>query len=106
MKTILALCLLLAAIPALAADAGRDTFVKFRCDSCHSVHGDAVQKQVPLPDLSKFSEEAVTNMIVSRTELAPEALFDEMAMSACASQMTRSEIAEIVRYLRQKGTGL
>jgi len=100
MRVFLAASLLMASVSAYAADRGRETFVKFRCDTCHSVYGETVKKQVPLPDLSKYSERAVTAMIVSRTELDPHALFDEMAMSVCASQVTKSELADIVKYLR------
>jgi len=81
--------------------AGREAFAKLRCNSCHSVYGQEPKGQVPLRDLSKETPEAVANLIVARTHLAPEALFDEIAMSAVASQMTNRELADIVAYLRK-----
>ena len=81
--------------------AGRDNFVKYRCNTCHSVAGQKPPAQVPLRDLSGETPEAVANMIVSRTHLAPEALFDEMAMSSAASQLSKQELMDIVAYLRQ-----
>jgi cytochrome c553 len=81
--------------------AGRGNFVKYRCNVCHSVAGQKPAAQVPLRDLSRETPEAVANMIVSRTHLAPEALFDEMAMSSAASQLSRQELMDIVAYLRQ-----
>lgn len=81
--------------------AGRENFVKYRCNVCHSLAGEKPAAQVPLRDLSRETPEAVANMIVSRTHLAPEALFDEMAMSSAASQLSTRELMEIVAYLRQ-----
>lgn len=83
------------------ATAGAESFAKFRCNTCHSVYGQQPAAQVPLRDLSKETPEAVKNLILARTHLAPEALFDEMAMSATASQMTERELADIVAYLRK-----
>lgn len=84
--------------------AGHATFAKLRCDSCHSVYGEMRAKPAahPLRDLSRQKPEAIANMIVARTHLAPEALFDEQVMSTSASGMTRRELADIVAYLRVK----
>jgi len=95
---------LLAALPlsANAADAvaGRDDFHKFRCDTCHSVYGEKRSAQVPLRDFSREKPEAVAQRIVQRTHLAPEALFDEIAMSGPASILTQQQLMDIVAYLR------
>jgi mono/diheme cytochrome c family protein len=80
--------------------AGREAFAKLRCNSCHSVAGEPPAARLPLRDLSRETPEAVANLIVSRSEMAPEALFDEMAMSAAASSMTPRELADLVTYLR------
>jgi mono/diheme cytochrome c family protein len=82
------------------ADEGRKLFTKLRCDSCHAVSGSAAKVPHPLPDLSAQPPEAVAERIVQRTEIAPEALFDEMAMAGAASNMTHEELAHIVAYLR------
>lgn len=83
------------------AVAGRANFAKYRCNVCHSLAGQKPEAQVPLRDLSRETPEAVANMIVSRTHLAPEALFDEMAMSSAASQLSTRELIDIVAYLRR-----
>ncbi len=80
--------------------AGREAFAKLRCHVCHSVAGEQRAARLPLPDLSRQSSEAVANLIVSRSEVAPEALFDEMAMSTATSPMTLRELADLVAYLR------
>jgi mono/diheme cytochrome c family protein len=81
--------------------AGHAAFTKLRCDSCHSVYGEMRTKPAPHPlrDLSKEKPEAIANMIVARSHLAPEALFDEQVMSTTASGMTQRELADIVAYL-------
>jgi cytochrome c553 len=105
----LTIALLFVAPAAFAAEgdavAGRANFTKYRCDTCHSVYGQMPKAEVPLPDLSKQTPEAVANRIVERTHLAPEALFDEMAMSSAASRLSQRELDDIVAYLRhpQKG---
>ncbi len=91
-----------AAPPGGNAAAGHDAFIKLRCNTCHSVYGERAKAQIPLPDLSKETPETVANLIVSRTHLAPEALFDEMVMSAAAGQMTNRELTDIVTYLRKR----
>lgn len=82
------------------AGEGRKLFTKLRCDSCHAVSGSAAKVPHPLPDLSAQPPEAVAEMIVQRTDIAPEALFDEMAMAGAASSMTREELAHLVAFLR------
>ncbi len=81
--------------------AGRDAFKRLSCESCHSVAGEKREAPVPLPDLSKESPEAVAAMIVSKSELAPEALFEDMVMSCAVSQMTDRELGDIVAWLRK-----
>jgi cytochrome c553 len=92
-----------AIVAAAEADAvkGRDDFVKYRCNVCHSVAGQKPAATVPLRDLSREKPEAVANLIVARTHLAPEALFDQMAMSSAASQLSQRELMDIVAYLRR-----
>lgn len=80
---------------------GRAAFAKLRCDVCHSVAFERRGAPHPLRDLSGEPAEAVAAMIMSRTKLPPEALFDEMAMSAAASRITTRELSHIVSYLRQ-----
>lgn len=79
---------------------GRELFAKLRCDSCHTVSGTTGKGPHPLPDLTAYPPEAIANLIVERTDLAPEALFDEMAMSAAASQMSQKQLAHVVAYLK------
>jgi mono/diheme cytochrome c family protein len=87
----------------VAGDAaeGRQLFAKLRCDLCHSVAGSPARAPHPLPDLSTQTPEAVASMIVQRTDVAPGAMFDEMAMASAASRMTQQELAHLVAYLRE-----
>jgi hypothetical protein len=43
----------------------------------------------------------VAEMIVQRTDIALESLFDEMAMSSAASRLTMRELQDVVAYLRK-----
>lgn len=79
---------------------GRADFAKLRCNSCHSVYGEEPRAQIPLRDLSHETPQTVANLIIARSDLAPEAYFDEMAMSAAASPMTLKQLANVVAYLR------
>ena len=79
---------------------GRALFTKLRCDMCHSVAGQATRAPHPLPDLTAQPPDAVANLIVERSDIAPEALFDEMAMSSALSNMTLRDLAHLVAYLR------
>lgn len=83
------------------ATAGHETFHKLRCNVCHSVAGEKPPAQIPLRDLSRETPDTVANLIVSRMETSPESMFDELAMSAAASSMTKQELMDIVAYLRQ-----
>ncbi|HEX9160175.1 MAG TPA: c-type cytochrome [Thermoanaerobaculia bacterium] len=83
---------------------GREIFTKLRCDSCHSVGPNAARSPHPLPDLSAQPPEAIAALIVQKTDVAPEALFDEIAMSSAASRLTESELAHVVAYLRHPQT--
>ena len=99
------LCVALVAALPLSANAadpaqGRENFHKLRCDTCHSVYAEKQKAPVPLRDFSKEPPEAITRLIVQRTHLAPEMLFDEIAMSSVASFMTKEQLADIVAYLR------
>jgi len=99
------IAVLLFVVPAaVAAEAdavkGRENFVKYRCNVCHSLAGQKPVATVPLRDLSREKPEAIANLIVARTHLAPQALFDEMAMSSAASQLSQRELMDIVAYLR------
>jgi mono/diheme cytochrome c family protein len=87
----------------VAGDAaeGRQLFAKLRCDICHSVAGIPARAPHPLPDLSTQPPDAIAAMIVQRTDVAPGAMFDEMAMASAASRMTPQELAHLVAYLRQ-----
>lgn len=78
---------------------GRADFVKLRCDSCQSVYREP-RGRLPLRDLSHETPQGVAAMILERTDLAPQAYFDEMVMSAAASNMTLEQLANIVAYLR------
>jgi Cytochrome c. len=80
---------------------GRKLFAKLRCDICHSVAGSPARGPHPLPDLSTQPPDAIAAMIVQRTDVAPGAMFDEMAMASAASRMTQQELAHLVAYLRQ-----
>jgi mono/diheme cytochrome c family protein len=84
--------------------AGRTLFTKLRCDSCHSVAGNPGKSAHPLPDLSAEPPYAVAALIIQRTDVAPEALFDEMAMASAASRVTPQELAHLVAYLRHPAT--
>ncbi len=80
---------------------GKKVFAKMRCDTCHSVATTSGSRAPhPLPDLSSQPPQAVANLIVARTDLAPEALFDEMAMSSAASRLTVRDLNDVVAYLR------
>ena len=100
------IAVLLLVVPAVVIAAqvdaakGRDDFVKYRCNVCHSLAGQKPAASIPLRDLSREKPEAVASLIVERTHLAPEALFDEMAMSSAASQLNQGELMSIVAYLR------
>ena len=84
---------------------GRVVFSKLRCDSCHSLSGATTGAPHPLPDLTAQPPEAVAALITQRGELAPEALFDEMAMSSAVAQMTPRDLEHIVAYLRNPSAG-
>jgi len=83
------------------AEEGRAVFTKLRCDSCHSVKGKPAGAAHPLPDLPAQPPEAIAALIVQRTDVAPGAMFDPMAMSSAASWMTQKQLADIVAYLRR-----
>ena len=87
-----------------SAAQGRETFAKLRCNSCHSVYREQTATKAPYPlrDFTRETPETVANLIVERTQYAPENLFDEQAMSACASQMTVQDLRDLVAYLRVK----
>jgi hypothetical protein len=78
---------------------GRTDFVKMRCDSCHSLYREP-RAAVPLRDFSHEPPETVASLIIGRTDVAPKAYFDEIAMSGAARQMTLEQLANIVAYLR------
>jgi len=82
-----------------SAAEGRADFVKMRCDSCHSLYREP-RAAVPLRDFSHETPETVAALIIGRTDVAPKAYFDEIAMSGAASQMTLEQLANIVAYLR------
>ena len=81
--------------------AGREVFLKMRCNVCHSRSGEKPPAQIPLRDLSRETPEAVANMIIARTETSPDSMFDELAMSAAAGSMTQQELTDVVAYIRQ-----
>ncbi|MGZ8811717.1 MAG: c-type cytochrome [Thermoanaerobaculia bacterium] len=87
----------------VAGDAveGRQMFAKLRCDICHSVAGSPARAPHPLRDLSTQPPDAIAAMIVQRTDVAPGAMFDEMAMASAASRMTPQDLAHLVAYLRE-----
>jgi hypothetical protein len=78
---------------------GRVDFVKLRCDSCHSLYREP-RAAIPLRDFSHETPETVASLIIGRTDVGPQAYFDEIAMSGAASQMTLDQLANIVSYLR------
>ena len=80
---------------------GAKVFAKMRCDTCHAIATTTGTGSLhPLPDLSTTPPSRIADMIVKRTGVAHDALFDDMAMSSAVSQMTVKELDDVVAYLR------